>query len=760
MPDFKVLRGTAVIPSGTTALTLVNGVDYTLETGIAADAWFFQIANSRLTGMGRTASGGNQNSDDVTVSLSHVGNNTILTRDGSANNCRVDWQIVQYTGSADGPNEIKVREKGVASGATATATVALPGSVSEAADVVPFVTGQRNNGTGRGNYNRGFFTSEISGGNAVFDRFTTVSTFTLSYALVEFVGSNWTVTNEQFDNPSVSANTDQAVDLATAISDPSKTFLHCTYRYETTGTVGLDDASVRVRLLSATQLSVLDATATDDTLKKHSVWLIENPELNVARYAGTMVGTGEEEVFDVAVTEVASIDRAFTTLSNDSTGGGTAFPRGLINHILLDASTVRLRQSDNGQTSDYSIEVVELPEGSAGSPPAIAADGSTHSHSASAPSVSAGATAAPSDAISDHSASSPGVAANAALAPSGSLHNHDAGSPSLSVGVSIAPVDSVHDQAASSPSITTAATVAAQDAIHDQVAKAPSVASRSSLALAGALHDHAAGSPSLSVAGSIAANDSEHGHEAGSPSIVATSSITPENAEHLQLASAPTVSTGAQIAVGDAVHSHVADQPATGVSGQLDPADAVHSHIASGPSIAPASSLAPEGSVHAQGASGPALAFSATVTVQGADHDQAASSPSVTYVESVAIDAALHSFGSTAPALAPSSSLASEASRHDHAAGSPAIAPASTVAPQSAGHLSIADQPIVAEGDPLVPHIYFSVGPKGTSFGVEAQARSLKVDREDRAFQLPPAPRSFSVPVQSRTFVVPEEARP
>ncbi|MEM9085309.1 MAG: hypothetical protein AAGB23_05250 [Pseudomonadota bacterium] len=373
MPDFKVLRGSAVIPSGQATLTLTDGVDYTLESGIADDAWFFAIANNHFTGMGRTASGGNQNGDDFTVSVSHSGNNTTLTRYGTANNCRVDWQIIQYIGS--GANEIKVRAKGTVTGGGATGTVALPGTVSNSADVVPWITGQRTSQTGRNNMNTGQFTSEISGGNAVFNRFTTNANFTLSYALVEFTGANWTVSNEQFQQPS-NTTTEASVTLATAVADIAQTFIHPTYRQDTTATVGLDDTSTRVRLTSTTTFGVRSATNTAASTKQHSIWLMQNPGLAVSRYTGTMAGSGEEEIFNVSIAAVADAEQVLTTLTNDSTGGGTAMPRGYINHLLTANDNVLLRQSDNGQTSQYALEVVTLPE-SAGGPADITGSGSS-----------------------------------------------------------------------------------------------------------------------------------------------------------------------------------------------------------------------------------------------------------------------------------------------------------------------------------------------------------------------------------------------
>lgn len=364
MPDFKVLRGSAVIPSGQTSVTLTDGVDYTLESGIAQDAWFLAIANNHFTGMGRTASGGNQNPDNFMVSVSHSGGNTTLTRYDTTENCRVDWQLIQYVGAPGGSNEIKVRSKAVVTGAGATGVVGLPGTVVNSADVVPWITGQRGSNTSRNNVNCAQFTSEISGTNAIFNRFTTLADFTLSYALLEFTGANWTVSNEQFTQPG-NTTTEASVALGTSVLDIAQTFLHATYRQDTTSTVGLDDSSTRVRLTSTTALGVQSATDNAASTKQHSLWLMQNPGLAVARYAGTMAGSGEEEIFNVPIAAVADTEQVLTTLTNDCTGGGTAMPRGFINHLLTANDNVLLRQSDNGQTSQYALEVVTLPESSA-----------------------------------------------------------------------------------------------------------------------------------------------------------------------------------------------------------------------------------------------------------------------------------------------------------------------------------------------------------------------------------------------------------
>ena len=64
--DFAVQRGTVVLASGETSLTLIAGSDYSAPSGPA----FVRIVNTRLSGTGRTLGGGRQNSDRWMVWLS------------------------------------------------------------------------------------------------------------------------------------------------------------------------------------------------------------------------------------------------------------------------------------------------------------------------------------------------------------------------------------------------------------------------------------------------------------------------------------------------------------------------------------------------------------------------------------------------------------------------------------------------------------------------------------------------------------------
>lgn len=151
----KVIHGNSVILSGRNTLTLGNGVGYTLESGVTFFDCFVRIVNTRLTGIGKTKDGGNQNLDDYTVQISNPEN--ILTsfkfeRVGSENNdCRVTWEIIQYIGAEGGANEIKVR---TAVGGLSTNDISVNGpalsNISNIKKAVIYITGQSGSNTGSG----------------------------------------------------------------------------------------------------------------------------------------------------------------------------------------------------------------------------------------------------------------------------------------------------------------------------------------------------------------------------------------------------------------------------------------------------------------------------------------------------------------------------------------------------------------------------------------------------------------------------------
>jgi hypothetical protein len=358
-PSVNVTRGSTVIASGATTATLTESTDFTL-TDTGATKWFARITNTRHSGMGQISGGGNHNGDQFTAHLEYSGSNVVITRQGTGLDCRVDWEVIEYIGPTGGANEWIVRERGVKTIAAASlsGSYANPGSLVSTGDGLIWITGQSTANSTRNNINDGQFMARFNGSNFELERRNSTSSAEVSYAIVEYVGSNWSVHQQEFTEGST--NSDQTI--SPALSDFNTTIHHMQPTYGS-ASAGLDDSSARTNITSNSNINFL--SNGDFANRRTSVWFLSNSDLTVQRLTGDMAGTGEEEVQDVTITAV-TLAEASVTGSTDGTGTGTAFPRGYVNLTLTDATTLRLRQSDDGQTSRYGIEVFEWPQDAAG----------------------------------------------------------------------------------------------------------------------------------------------------------------------------------------------------------------------------------------------------------------------------------------------------------------------------------------------------------------------------------------------------------
>jgi len=297
-PDFKILRGTTVIAAASNTATISEGTHYTLESGVTINDAFIRITNTRLTGMGLTSGGGTQILYDFTVRIDNPEN--LLTsidfrREGTTNDCRVEWEIIQYIGPASGANEIIVRGVGDVSTTGSTVDGTTLSNISNNAKVCVFITGQGTNSTTSGRWQTSLFTAALvadaSDWKPQFTRGEAADTGYVSYAVVEFTGSNWRdVQRAEFTSQAHGAtawdttNTTNSgtYSIPTALLDASKAFLHCQFRYDTAiSSSGLDDAGENVELTtSLTQFTTRRKTATDETLKTNVVWVMETLNLS------------------------------------------------------------------------------------------------------------------------------------------------------------------------------------------------------------------------------------------------------------------------------------------------------------------------------------------------------------------------------------------------------------------------------------------------------------------------------------------------
>jgi hypothetical protein len=379
---FKVQRGTTVISSGSASATITAGTEYTAPAGITKA--FIRLASSRHTGMGNTSGGGNQNSDDFSVRITNPGNlltSITFTRAGTANTCRVSWEIVEYVGSAGGDNEFIVRDQGIvnaSSGATLTGSTVT--SISNINKACLWLTSQSSADTGRADWHEFLWTGALVVNGSDYDpTFTKLaanlsSSAWVSYAVIEFTGSNWrNVQRIQTDTATTawtSADVPGAgytVSIPTTLLDASKAFVHVQYATSNDGT-GLDDAGDNATIDSTTNLRLWSRT-TAGTRRK-VVWLMENTQsdgtarnLTVQRHNYYQdAGGSEERTTNRTITTIDATDETSVCLTVSCDGSGTAYPRGCVDVTGLTTTNLEMRTSDSGQEYQYAIEVIEWPE--------------------------------------------------------------------------------------------------------------------------------------------------------------------------------------------------------------------------------------------------------------------------------------------------------------------------------------------------------------------------------------------------------------
>jgi hypothetical protein len=365
--DFRVQRGVSTISGDT--LTITAGVDY--EAPSSASSAFIRITNSGDTGAGRDNGGGTSIADDTMVRIINPENITtsITFQRGAAslNNTRVSWEIIEYKGVPGGENEIIVRRQedlSYVSGSATLNTSAVSG-ITDDTDVAVFITSQYLESTAATVYNRGFSTAAWNAGSdtATFTRGATGNVAILSYAVVEFTGSNWKVQRAQHTYSAVGTTQTQAI---TAVNSLNRTFLHVQKRFSVSTHANFGQ---EVWLSGIGQVSfLLSAAATTPAGQTAVAWVIENTQtggspMDVTRSSGSFNTTGSapqtNNVSIGATLEDLSVASIF--FNNRSDTALNTWPEPILGVRLISTTQYEVWRSDIAANINYRTEVVEWP---------------------------------------------------------------------------------------------------------------------------------------------------------------------------------------------------------------------------------------------------------------------------------------------------------------------------------------------------------------------------------------------------------------
>ncbi|MEN9920314.1 MAG: hypothetical protein RL538_207 [Candidatus Parcubacteria bacterium] len=364
--DFKIQRDFETM-TGTT-LTITAGVDY--DAPVASTSAFIRITNTQLTGAGPNTGAGNSNANDVTVYItnpSNIMNSITFARTGTGGNTRISWEIVEYKGVSGGENEIIVRGQGIityGAGNTTANSPTLTGVVTDA-DVVPFITGQQNPDAGRTNYHLGLSTSAWSSSNdqVALTRAASGNAGIVSYAAVEFTGSNWKIQRTEHTYSAVGATETNSI---TAVNSLSRAFLHTQKR---TTQNNHADFGHEVWLSGIGQVSfALDGAAASAANHTSVAWVIENTQtqglkMDVTRSSASFNTTGTSPQANNVTISPALTDLSIASIfaNNRSDGGTRTWPEPIMGARIISLTQYELWRSDISNNIAYRTEIVEWP---------------------------------------------------------------------------------------------------------------------------------------------------------------------------------------------------------------------------------------------------------------------------------------------------------------------------------------------------------------------------------------------------------------
>ena len=374
--DIKVQRfSVAFGASSDTADTTIEQVNLQFA--------FARILGTQISTAGRndTSNAGGATDDlGCTIEITST-TNVRLTRESTGVN--VDflvyfevWEFVG-TGGLSNPNAFQVilqEDIAVASGSTSATGNEVSISPENPDNVVPIVTGQRCAATSQQN-SQLLHTVEfdVDLETMTVRRGDSGSGSTVSVVAVEFVGSNWTVSNISY--AFTNAGTNNAVNHnnaeVTSTGDWANAFIFSSFR--TNGAdVGLDDCGYNIwphnSVGTQVYLRKRSGSATDGNVE---AWVLHNPNVSVD-HLDSITGTGTDHASGNWTTNAGygltptgvDTSRWAAIATSDSAGSGTAYPRQHWGYYidLTSGVDITFQRSYNGQPGDWATQRILFPD--------------------------------------------------------------------------------------------------------------------------------------------------------------------------------------------------------------------------------------------------------------------------------------------------------------------------------------------------------------------------------------------------------------
>ncbi len=387
MSEFNVTRDCITIPDGSLTTTLTAGVDYPAPQGEA----FVRIINTRLTGWGHTDNNNdNQDVQEFTALISDASdltNQIVFERvdDGgfAPQDTGICYEIIDFRSFFDSPNAIKVLDRNEVTYPTSSLTVSGPSVIPtdpSGSDVVVFITGQMGNDAVSSDWNNALSIAQWDAANNEPDfkrgqADGSLDQNPLSYAVVEFTGSNWKI--QRYEHTVTVDGAQVDIDFGTVgleeLSDTSNAFLHTQH----TASGDEQDELGAEAWISATDTLSIFAEGSGSSTRVIGMWIIENTQgqesgLTAQHLSDEYVGTNDLIRMLNAPGDFVAVDSMNTASifgeNARSTGTVTVYPKGSVSISLTDSDEITLMRShndnaggDQGHDQRIRFSLVEYP---------------------------------------------------------------------------------------------------------------------------------------------------------------------------------------------------------------------------------------------------------------------------------------------------------------------------------------------------------------------------------------------------------------
>lgn len=480
---------------GTSGGTLSPTAVSSLSSAIALNI------NSRYIGAGPDGSATALNVDDASLGVRLTATNTVtIDRESAASGTnRASVAVWEYIGASGGDNEFIVRDRRTITLSSSNSSSFTPSGISDAAAVIPIITGIRhdNTGTSHGYLTAACTINRSTGEVTAYGRGGT-GTAVIEITTVEFPGANWTV---HYGATTNSGDTG-TITLNASVSDWANSWIiHQFWKGSAPTNHAISDVTpTYVPGSSANQVDwAFHGDHDGETDQLHVAYVLENASMEVTRFTSSDSSAGNVNI-DITSAGLTDVAEALVWVSASTSGTGTVHLRGTRNAQITSTTQAQHYAHRSGNTVDVRLQVIKLPQDAASSgstgtldaaetgPDTAAATGATSVAGAlgatetGPDAASASGATAVSAAMAASEAAGDGAAMTGGASIAGALAAMEAGEDALvaagaaQIGAALAATDGGSDAAAVTGEAPCAGGLAAQEAGSDSATASVAVA--------------------------------------------------------------------------------------------------------------------------------------------------------------------------------------------------------------------------------------------------------------------------------------------